>query len=143
MAGWLEFLLFVGLFIVLGDIRSDIASLQKQITKLINDITDINYSIDRGIDKARQDIAMLSESTNPNGKQDILLYEACKYATQIQNLSVSSIQRHFTVNFARANRIIEQMYNLGIVGDANENGVRRCLLDSNDIELMSKSGVFG
>jgi hypothetical protein len=66
MTGWLEFFLFFGLFIGLSNIRSDIEALQKQITTLINDIANLKYSIDRGIDKSGQDSAMLSESTNSN-----------------------------------------------------------------------------
>ena len=66
------------------------------------------------------------------GKLDKLLYET------------SAVQRHFSVGFSRAGKIVDQLYSLGVCGPAKGNSKPRAmLLGIEEIQSMQRSGKFG
>lgn len=79
-----------------------------------------------------------------NEKLDKLLFEVAQWAIECGNgLSTSAVQRHFSVGYSRAGKIVDQLYGLGICGRSTGNSKPRALLIGMD-ELMQleRSGTF-
>ena len=78
------------------------------------------------------------------GKLDKLLYDVAVWAVECRGLSTSAVQRHFSVGFSRAGKIVDQLYSLGVCGPAKGNSKPRAmLLDIEEIQNMERSGKFG
>ena len=78
------------------------------------------------------------------GKLDKLLYDVAVWAVECRGLSTSAVQRHFSVGFGRAGKIVDQLYSLGVCGPAKGNSKPRAmLLGIEEIQSMQRSGKFG
>jgi S-DNA-T family DNA segregation ATPase FtsK/SpoIIIE len=78
------------------------------------------------------------------GKLDKLLYDVAVWAVECRGLSTSAVQRHFSVGFSRAGKIVDQLYSLGVCGPAMGNSKPRAmLLGIEEIQNMERSGKFG
>ena len=78
------------------------------------------------------------------GKLDKLLYDVAVWAVECRGLSTSAVQRHFSVGFSRAGKIVDQLYSLGVCGPAKGNSKPRAmLLGIEEIQNMERSGKFG
>ncbi len=80
-----------------------------------------------------------------NEKLDKLLFEVAKWAIECGNgLSTSAVQRHFSVGYSRAGKIVDQLYGLGVCGRSTGNSKPRALLIGMDELLqMERSGKLG
>lgn len=80
-----------------------------------------------------------------NEKKDKLLFEVAKWAIECGNgLSTSAVQRHFSVGYSRAGKIVDQLYGLGVCGRSTGNSKPRALLiDYDQLLQMERSGSFG
>lgn len=78
-------------------------------------------------------------------KLDKLLFEVASWAIEVGNgVSTSAVQRHFSVGYSRAGKIVDQLYGLGICGRSTGNSKPRALLVGMDELLqMQRSGRFG
>lgn len=78
------------------------------------------------------------------GKLDKLIFEVCKYAIESKGLSTSAVQRHFSVGYSRAGKIVDQIYGLGLCAPGTGNSKPRAMLITEE-ELMQleRSGRFG
>ena len=79
-----------------------------------------------------------------NEKLDKLLFEVAQWAISVNGLSTSAVQRHFSVGYSRAGKIVDQLYGLGVCGPSKGNSKPRAMLIGMD-ELMQleRSGRFG
>ena len=79
-----------------------------------------------------------------NEKLDKLLFEVAQWAISVNGLSTSAVQRHFSVGYSRAGKIVDQLYGLGVCGPSKGNSKPRAMLVGMD-ELMQleRSGRFG
>jgi len=79
-----------------------------------------------------------------NEKLDKLLFEVAQWAISVNGLSTSAVQRHFSVGYSRAGKIVDQLYGLGVCGPSKGNSKPRAMLIGMD-ELMQleRSGKFG
>ena len=79
-----------------------------------------------------------------NEKLDKLLFEVAQWAISVNGLSTSAVQRHFSVWYSRAGKIVDQLYGLGVCGPSKGNSKPRAMLVGMD-ELMQleRSGRFG
>lgn len=77
------------------------------------------------------------------GKLDPLLFDVACWAIEVSGLSTSAVQRHFSVGYSRAGKIVDQLYGLKICGPSKGNSKPRAMLVSMD-ELMQleRSGAF-
>jgi S-DNA-T family DNA segregation ATPase FtsK/SpoIIIE len=77
-------------------------------------------------------------------KLDKLLFEVAQWAISVTGLSTSAVQRHFSVGYSRAGKIVDQLYGLGVCGPSKGNSKPRAMLVGMD-ELMQleRSGRFG
>lgn len=78
-------------------------------------------------------------------KLDKLLFDVASWAIEVGNgVSTSAVQRHFSVGYSRAGKIVDQLYGLGICGRSTGNSKPRALLIGMDELLqMQRSGKFG
>ncbi|MCF0225670.1 MAG: DNA translocase FtsK [Fibrobacter sp.] len=77
------------------------------------------------------------------GKLDPLLFDVAKWAIDVNGLSTSAVQRHFSVGFSRAGKIVDQLYALGVCGPSKGNSKPRAMCIGMDELLgMERSGAF-
>ena len=79
-----------------------------------------------------------------NEKKDKLLFEVAKWAIECGNgLSTSAVQRHFSVGYSRAGKIVDQLFGMGLCARSTGNSKPRAMLIGMD-ELMQleRSGAF-
>ncbi len=84
------------------------------------------------------------ENAAMNEKKDKLLFEVAKWAIECGNgLSTSAVQRHFSVGYSRAGKIVDQLYGMGLCARSTGNSKPRAMLIGMD-ELMQleRSGAF-
>ena len=77
-------------------------------------------------------------------KKDKLLFEVAKWAIECGNgLSTSAVQRHFSVGYSRAGKIVDQLFGMGLCARSTGNSKPRAMLIGMD-ELMQleRSGAF-
>lgn len=77
------------------------------------------------------------------GKLDPLLFEVACWAVEVSGLSTSAVQRHFSVGYSRAGKIVDQLYGLGVCGPSKGNSKPRAMLVGMDeLMQMERSGTF-
>ncbi|MBR2695905.1 MAG: hypothetical protein IKE48_00165 [Parasporobacterium sp.] len=79
------------------------------------------------------------ESAKPNNSQDEYLYEAGKLCIEMGKASSSMLQRHFSVGFNRAAKIIDQLTEMGAISQPNGAKPREILVDLYTFEEMFQS----
>ncbi|MBR5117144.1 MAG: DNA translocase FtsK [Muribaculaceae bacterium] len=67
---------------------------------------------------------------------DPLFEDAVRFVVMGSNTSTSSLQRRFEIGYNRANRLIDQMEQVGIVGPVNVIHLRQVLVNPMDIEKL-------
>lgn len=115
-------------------------SLKEQITIKFNEICRKQNEI---YDELTLQMAEHSDATEPP-KKDPLLYDVGRWAIECGNgLSTSAVQRHFSVSYSRAGKIVDQLYGMGLCSRSNGNSKPRAMLIGMD-ELMrlERSGAF-
>ena len=74
-----------------------------------------------------------------SGELDSLFYDALGVASAAGKISSSYLQRRFSIGFGRAARIIDQMEELGYVGETNGTKAREVLIDKEQYqEIMMR-----
>ena len=67
---------------------------------------------------------------------DPLFEDAVRFVVMGSNTSPSSLQRRFEIGYNRANRLMDQMEQVGIVGPVNVIHLRQVLVNPMDIEKL-------
>ena len=77
-------------------------------------------------------------------KKDKLLFEVAKWAIECGNgLSTSAVQRHFSVGYSRAGKIVDQLFGLGLCARSTGNSKPRAMLiDMDQLMQQERSGTF-
>lgn len=70
------------------------------------------------------------------GDRDTLFDEAARYVVGSNMGSTSSLQRHFSIGYARAGKIMDQLEAAGIVGPAQDGKARSVLMDPMTLETI-------
>ena len=77
------------------------------------------------------------------GRLDPLLFDVACWAVEVSGLSTSAVQRHFSVGYSRAGKIVDQLYGLGVCGPSKGNSKPRAMLVGIDeLMQMERSGTF-
>ena len=84
------------------------------------------------------------ENAAMNEKKDKLLFEVAKWAIECGNgLSTSAVQRHFSVGYSRAGKIVDQLFGMGICARSTGNSKPRAMLiDMDGLLNLERSGAF-
>ena len=79
----------------------------------------------------------------PEPTKDRLLYEVAKWGIEGGSvLSTSAIQRHFSISYARAGKIVDQLHGMGVCSGSNGGTDARVLIDMGELMRLERSGVF-
>lgn len=80
-----------------------------------------------------------------NEKKDKLLFDVAKWAIECGNgLSTAAVQRHFSVGYSRAGKIVDQLFGLGLcTRNTGNSKPRTMLIDMEQLEELERSGIFG
>ena len=84
------------------------------------------------------------ENAAMSEKKDKLLFEVAKWAIECGNgLSTSAVQRHFSVGYSRAGKIVDQLFGLGLCARSTGNSKPRAMLiDMDQLMQLERSGTF-
>ena len=80
-----------------------------------------------------------------NEQKDKLLFDVAKWAIECGNgLSTAAVQRHFSVGYSRAGKIVDQLFGLGLcTRNTGNSKPRTMLIDMEQLEELERSGIFG
>ena len=78
----------------------------------------------------------VSGSNGSAGNEDPLLWEAAELVVGAKFGSTSNIQRHFSIGYSRAGRIMDMLEEKGVVGPANGSKPREVLVDELELESI-------
>jgi S-DNA-T family DNA segregation ATPase FtsK/SpoIIIE len=84
-------------------------------------------------------MSMGTQVTGSNGSssnEDPLLWDAAELVVKAQFGSTSNIQRHFSIGYSRAGRIMDMLEEKGVVGPANGSKPREVLVDELELESL-------
>lgn len=133
----LGYLIFIvgGYLLWIDSIIGPLEDKIEQLKKNSSDITSQLHEISNTLESLQEDLN--------KGKPDKLLYEVAISAVEWGAISNSTVQRRFNISFNRANKIVEQLYHLGVCSAANENKEPRAILLSlEEIQSMKDNGKF-
>lgn len=84
-----------------------------------------------------------SDATEPPRK-DRLLFDVARWAIECgYGLSTSAVQRHFSVSYSRAGKIVDQLYTMGLcAGNTGSSKPRAMLICMDDLFQLERSGAF-
>lgn len=84
------------------------------------------------------------ENAAMSEKKDKLLFVVAKWAIECGNgLSTSAVQRHFSVGYSRAGKIVDQLFGLGLCARSTGNSKPRAMLiDMDQLMQLERSGTF-
>lgn len=130
-------------------IDSAVETVRKNTAQQFQDFTrEVEYMFERHETSMTNRLSNLAttmgytlSTTDPSVK-DVLLFDVAELAITIRGISTSSVQRHFSVSYSRAGKIIDQLYGLGVCGKAQENGVRPLLITMAELYEMNRAGTF-
>ena len=98
-----------------------------------------SFDVSEGVDGEDED----GEGGKQLGKLDPLLFDVACWAIEVSGLSTSAVQRHFSVGYSRAGKIVDQLYGLGVCGPSKGNSKPRAMLVGMDeLMQMERSGTF-
>ena len=86
--------------------------LEKRLIKVEKELTDLKYHLGQA-----SEVGDVDEDSEPS--RDELFTEAVKLFSQYELASSSLIQRKLSIGYARAARILDQLYEAGLVGSDN------------------------
>ncbi len=81
-------------------------------------------------------------STGGGDERDPIFAEAGRLCIEKQKGSTSMIQRQFKVGFNRAARVMEQLYDAGVVGQEEVNKPRKVIMSMEEFEGIVQGGVI-
>ena len=77
-------------------------------------------------------------------RKDRLLYDVARWAIECGNgLSTSAVQRHFSVSYSRAGKIVDQLFGMGLcVRSTGNSKPRAMLIGMDELMQLERSGAF-
>ena len=113
----------------------------KELDKSVKEIEKSSLKSESRIDEDVEDCVL---EVQKDEKLDELLFEVAQWAISVNGLSTSAVQRHFSVGYSRAGKIVDQLYGLGVCGPSKGNSKPRAMLvDMDGLMQLERSGRFG
>ena len=75
-------------------------------------------------------------SGKPGSDKDELLYDCGRFIIETQKASIGALQRKFSIGFNRAARIMDQLAEVGVVGEEEGTKPRRILMGLDQFNNM-------
>lgn len=113
--------------------KLDISNMEVEMNKLKNTINELKKESD------------LESGDNYIKMEDLDHYtwEAALFICEKEKCNISIIQRRFMVGFERASRIVNELFLIGIIGEEEENGFEKVLIDKNEITKIYNQLIGG
>lgn len=122
----------------LEKLSDELLQLQQDKTRLTTQYNELLQEINLDCPKWESKLSEIAEIL-PHGEKeedrDPLLFDAAKLIINKKDASASLIQRKFSIGYNRANKIMDQLETLGVVGPANGSNPREVLFESEE-ELL-------
>ena len=136
----------------------EIGELKEQVNNIHDELEEAKTDVEQ-ISNEIQDMKIVNEDSatatmeDENGeecyvlneKKDKLLFDVAKWAIECGNgLSTAAVQRHFSVGYSRAGKIVDQLFGLGLcTRNTGNSKPRTMLIDMEQLEELERSGIFG
>jgi S-DNA-T family DNA segregation ATPase FtsK/SpoIIIE len=77
------------------------------------------------------------EASSQEGDRDDYFFEAAKLVIQKEKASASMLQRYLNIGFNRASKIIDQLYDAGVIGDEEGTKPRKVIMTMEQLENLT------
>ena len=77
------------------------------------------------------------EASSQEGDRDDYFFEAAKLVIQKEKASASMLQRYLSIGFNRASKIIDQLYDAGVIGDEEGTKPRKVIMTMEQLENLT------
>lgn len=77
------------------------------------------------------------EASSQEGDRDDYFFEAAKLVIQKEKASASMLQRYLNIGFNRASKIIDQLYDAGVIGDEEGTKPRKVIMTMKQLENLT------
>lgn len=77
------------------------------------------------------------EASSQGGDRDDYFFEAAKLVIQKEKASASMLQRYLNIGFNRASKIIDQLYDAGVIGDEEGTKPRKVIMTMEQLEKLT------
>lgn len=133
----------ISLLIINYMIMTAVNAVSNVIAKHITHEVDTIYrKLAASIEELQLEISEHADAVEPD-KLDRLLYDVAIWAIKCNGLSISAVQRHFSISFRRAGIIVDQLHSMGICGSAKLDGKPRPILVTMDeVIMLKRNGGF-
>ena len=104
---------------------------------------DIIEQLEQAVESEDNDDSMPDFNMDETGggtSDEDLIYRAAELAIQEQQISTSMVQRQLRLGYARAGRIMDELFKLGIVTAKDGIKPRKCLIDREKLDQMKAAG---
>jgi hypothetical protein len=128
-----------------GDLINCLRGDNREYKEIINRIKEENEKLKAENDMIKKEYDTIKkESVGGEEKKDDLLFEVAEWAIECGNgLSTAAVQRHFSISYSRACKIVDQLYSLHVCSGAPPSGpCRSMLIDMDKLLQLERSGAF-
>ncbi|MBP5753740.1 MAG: hypothetical protein J6W60_12930 [Treponema sp.] len=135
----------------IGELKEQVNNIHDELEEAKTDVEQISNEIqDMKIVNEDNATATMEDENGEecyvlNEKKDKLLFDVAKWAIECGNgLSTAAVQRHFSVGYSRAGKIVDQLFGLGLcTRNTGNSKPRTMLIDMEQLEELERSGIFG
>lgn len=103
-----------------------------------NETPEYNNAVTEIVEEPQEETAAAEKKSSPD--RDEYFEEAGRFVIELDRAAAGQLQRHFSIGFNRAGRIIDQLHRAGVVGPAEGTKPRKILMTAEEFEAML-SGV--
>ncbi|MCD7826046.1 MAG: DNA translocase FtsK [Clostridiaceae bacterium] len=99
-----------------------------------NETPEYNHAVTEVVEQEKE--AALPEEKKAKSEYDDYFEDAGRFVIESERAAAGQLQRHFSIGFNRAGRIIDQLHKAGVVGPAEGTKPRRVLMTMEQFEAM-------
>ncbi len=103
-----------------------------------NDTPEYNHDVTEIVEAPQEEEAPAEKK--PASDRDEYFADAGRFVIESERAAAGQLQRHFSIGFNRAGRIIDQLHKAGVVGPAEGTKPRKVLMAMEQFEMMLSGG---
>ena len=102
-----------------------------------NDTPEYNHAVTEIMEEPQEEMTV---EKKPQSDRDEYFADAGRFVIESERAAAGQLQRHFSIGFNRAGRIIDQLEKAGVVGPAAGTKPRNVLMTLDEFEMMLNGG---
>ena len=114
------------------------------------ELTEIRQRVDKEIEEMEREVdqyielannrRIMDENTEKSKDYDAYLVDAGRLVTEDRKATIGYLQRELSVGYYRASRILEQLAEVGVIGEKSDTNQREILMTAEEFETFIADG---